>query len=144
MDLRRRAGLGLDGERVEELRVHEPVPQPLEGGGEQRGVRVDARRDARDALGSVVHGVHARGHRQQHLRRADVAGRLLAADVLLARLQRHAQRQAARRVPGDADDRKSTRLNSSHVEISYAVFCLKKKKKSKKIFYTKNKKKKNK
>src|SRR5438874_7117834 len=31
---------------------------------------------------------------------------------------------------GAADqDRKSTRLNSSHVEISYAVFCLKKKKK---------------
>src|SRR5690625_5496373 len=28
-------------------------------------------------------------------------------------------------------DRKSTRLNSSHVAISYAVFCLKKKKKSK-------------
>src|SRR5690349_13552339 len=28
-------------------------------------------------------------------------------------------------------DRKSTRLNSSHVEISYAVFCLKKKKKGK-------------
>src|SRR5690349_23397632 len=31
-----------------------------------------------------------------------------------------------------ARDRKSTRLNSSHVEISYAVFCLKKKKKKKK------------
>src|SRR5690606_762189 len=30
-----------------------------------------------------------------------------------------------------AGDRKSTRLNSSHVKISYAVFCLKKKKKSK-------------
>src|SRR5690349_23748134 len=30
-----------------------------------------------------------------------------------------------------ARDRKSTRLNSSHVEISYAVFCLKKKKKQK-------------
>src|SRR5690606_40823611 len=28
-----------------------------------------------------------------------------------------------------AQDRKSTRLNSSHVKISYAVFCLKKKKK---------------
>src|SRR5690349_23429305 len=27
----------------------------------------------------------------------------------------------------DPEDRKSTRLNSSHVEISYAVFCLKKK-----------------
>src|SRR5204862_6001130 len=30
-------------------------------------------------------------------------------------------------------DRKSTRLNSSHVEISYAVFCLKKKKKKIKL-----------
>src|SRR2546422_4282572 len=33
---------------------------------------------------------------------------------------------------GMATDRKSTRLNSSHGYISYAVFCLKKKKKSKK------------
>src|SRR5690348_18364829 len=35
-------------------------------------------------------------------------------------------------VPGvsDAGDRKSTRLNSSHPSISYAVFCLKKKKKT--------------
>src|SRR5438067_11001025 len=32
------------------------------------------------------------------------------------------------RRPGGAEDRKSTRLNSSHVSISYAVFCLKKKK----------------
>src|SRR2546422_1531297 len=30
----------------------------------------------------------------------------------------------------DAEDRKSTRLNSSHGYISYAVFCLKKKKKT--------------
>src|SRR5699024_11475442 len=30
--------------------------------------------------------------------------------------------------PVDEQDRKSTRLNSSHVSISYAVFCLKKKK----------------
>src|SRR5258707_11683890 len=29
--------------------------------------------------------------------------------------------------PGDLLDRKSTRLNSSHANISYAVFCLKKK-----------------
>src|SRR5438270_8979502 len=31
---------------------------------------------------------------------------------------------------GDDRDRKSTRLNSSHSQISYAVFCLKKKKKN--------------
>src|SRR5690349_23963532 len=34
-----------------------------------------------------------------------------------------------------AEDRKSTRLNSSHVEISYAVFCLKKKKKKNNHLY---------
>src|SRR5438105_5991485 len=32
--------------------------------------------------------------------------------------------------PHDEEDRKSTRLNSSHEWISYAVFCLKKKKKA--------------
>src|SRR6266496_6316081 len=43
------------------------------------------------------------------------------------------------------EDRKSTRLNSSHVEISYAVFCLKKKKKTKtRSSMKKQKKKKNK
>src|SRR3712207_7719405 len=31
---------------------------------------------------------------------------------------------------GRVEDRKSTRLNSSHANISYAVFCLKKKKKN--------------
>src|SRR3989442_12023286 len=34
----------------------------------------------------------------------------------------------------DFPDRKSTRLNSSHVRISYAVFCLKKKKKKHKSY----------
>src|SRR5215469_17082909 len=51
-----------------------------------------------------------------------------------------AWRRCMARVARSAADRKSTRLNSSHVEISYAVFCLKKKKKKKK----KNKKKKKK
>src|SRR6266704_5992692 len=37
-------------------------------------------------------------------------------------------------------DRKSTRLNSSHVSISYAVFCLKKKNKKNMIIFFKNKK----
>src|SRR2546430_5640242 len=36
-------------------------------------------------------------------------------------------------------DRKSTRLNSSHSQISYAVFCLKKKKKKKENSATRNK-----
>src|SRR3712207_8286607 len=37
---------------------------------------------------------------------------------------------------GRRSDRKSTRLNSSHANISYAVFCLKKKKKANKQIYT--------
>src|SRR5690348_11896381 len=43
--------------------------------------------------------------------------------------RRRADRGARRRARGDGRrDRKSTRLNSSHPSISYAVFCLKKKK----------------
>src|SRR5476649_3058863 len=42
-----------------------------------------------------------------------------------------------RRVP--AADRKSTRLNSSHTVISYAVFCLKKKKKTIQTCYQRKK-----
>src|SRR6516225_1577761 len=38
------------------------------------------------------------------------------------------RRDAASPTPPDKRDRKSTRLNSSHMSISYAVFCLKKKK----------------
>src|SRR5436305_5322152 len=47
--------------------------------------------------------------------------------------ERPVQLAAARGCVGevtDREDRKSTRLNSSHVRISYAVFCLKKKKRS--------------
>src|SRR3712207_8797399 len=65
-----------------------------------------------------------------------------AGDVLRAGGRRDPERggrarAGARRLPDDAagarhqlgrPDRKSTRLNSSHANISYAVFCLKKKK----------------
>src|SRR5258707_11008022 len=40
------------------------------------------------------------------------------------------RRQGAQLPPRPSLDRKSTRLNSSHANISYAVFCLKKKKKN--------------
>src|SRR5258708_30712964 len=58
--------------------------------------------------------------------------------ALLTAFARKAREQGARYVNGEARaftiegdriDRKSTRLNSSHQIISYAVFCLKKKKK---------------
>src|SRR3712207_8866103 len=55
------------------------------------------------------------GQRQRHLLRRDPA---LAAKPRMIH-----------EVHSRARDRKSTRLNSSHANISYAVFCLKKKKK---------------
>src|SRR5438067_3101900 len=58
-------------------------------------------------------GPHPRGDR-----------RGLGARDVRAVPRRHGARGTAR-----TSDRKSTRLNSSHVSISYAVFCLKKKKK---------------
>src|SRR2546426_9124889 len=70
--------------------------------------------------GSLLHG-HLPAHRR-HRVRGDRGGR---------------SRAPARGVPRRArdggaatTDRKSTRLNSSHLVISYAVFCLKKKKKN--------------
>src|SRR2546427_7156593 len=50
----------------------------------------------------------------------------LQADLLVAQVRFDAN-------PGLGQDRKSTRLNSSHSQISYAVFCLKKKKKKTRI-----------
>src|SRR2546427_1239886 len=47
-----------------------------------------------------------------------------------ARDQRRVNRERDEAGPEDPLDRKSTRLNSSHSQISYAVFCLKKKKKT--------------
>src|SRR5690349_23299979 len=62
-----------------------------------------------------------RDHAAQRERReaVEVRGQLV---------QRHEERDRQQQ-----PDRKSTRLNSSHVEISYAVFCLKKKKKEAEI-----------
>ena len=53
---------------------------------------------------AVVHRVKPGNVCQQRLRRADVRRRLLAADVLLARLQRHAVRAVALRIHRHADD----------------------------------------
>src|SRR5206468_11888496 len=50
--------------------------------------------------------------------------------LVVGRSRRRPRHDAADRMGGLAD-RKSTRLNSSHDQISYAVFCLKKKKKKK-------------
>src|SRR3712207_7445413 len=78
--------------------------------------------------------------RPAHEQHAERGGQLPAREALQHhRDQQHVERHAAaaREQPAEpsqgearreARDRKSTRLNSSHANISYAVFCLKKKK----------------
>src|SRR5438034_8446566 len=72
---------------------------------------------ARPAFAHIINAVSGLMHLEQGDEPAPRASNLQAADVLAAT---HA---------ATAIDRKSTRLNSSHTVISYAVFCLKKKKK---------------
>src|SRR5947208_12030718 len=78
--------------------------------------RSDATADARDLVPGVLH---------------DDLERALAGLDQVAVLEDHAVRDPLPVELGPVRDRKSTRLNSSHQIISYAVFCLKKKKKNK-------------
>src|SRR5258707_7918951 len=67
----------------------------------------------------------SRGFRRCAYRSAHAGGPHACARVQGGRARAHDRNADA--------DRKSTRLNSSHANISYAVFCLKKKKKQSKI-----------
>src|SRR5690606_25437275 len=96
----------------------------------------DARGFAGDVLAQGV-GLGRRVRRESEaLGRADelpvaaVLGELVVEETLLSErgLELFVERGLGL-TAGVPKDRKSTRLNSSHVKISYAVFCLKKKKK---------------
>src|SRR5256885_4868568 len=91
------------------LDVHLPVDQRTEAPCPPQPRRIAAV----DALAPA-----GQEHRILHMEHADV----LAVDVDVVEVVELLQHEMA--------DRKSTRLNSSHLVISYAVFCLKKKKKT--------------
>src|SRR2546422_8242133 len=74
------------------------------------------------SLGAAARPVFRRAA-EGHAARESLPQVLSPADRAAARRRRH----TVGRRPGAARDRKSTRLNSSHGYISYAVFCLKKK-----------------
>ena len=104
--IRERLGLAGNADRDGvEVRLGDDVAARCGEPRRQRpGQPMHALGDGAQPLRSVIHGVHRSDHREQHLRGADVRGRLLAPDVLLAGLQRHAQRGAALRVDRNADD----------------------------------------
>ncbi len=73
---------------VEKRIVREDVAELLEAVGQAAGKVMHAAGYLAQAFRSVINGIH-RGHdREEHLGRADVARRLVAPDVLLARLER--------------------------------------------------------
>src|SRR5690606_41678409 len=76
-----------------------------------------ARADEQHVVG--LHRPVLGGHGRTFDQRQQVTLHAFAADRAAAHV--------AHQVRADEEDRKSTRLNSSHVKISYAVFCLKKK-----------------
>src|SRR5690606_40530981 len=87
--------------------------------------RLLARRQARGFVG--LYGLRYRARRRTFIYRA-AAKRDRARDARCGREARGGVSRPSDRARAVARDRKSTRLNSSHVKISYAVFCLKKKK----------------
>ena len=72
--------------------------------GEPRRLAMHALGDGLQALRAMEHGIHRGDDGGQHLRRADVGGRALAADMLFARLQREAIGAVAARIDRDADE----------------------------------------
>src|SRR2546427_3939342 len=69
------------------------------------------------------------GQLRRSARRRRARGRAHAEGIRPPRSRLAGDRSQARVTSEAGTDRKSTRLNSSHSQISYAVFCLKKKKK---------------
>src|SRR5215475_9630258 len=65
--------------------------------------------------------------------RATLGQQLIGADLITPEQLDLALAEGSQKGLRLGEDRKSTRLNSSHVKISYAVFCLKKKKKKQNI-----------
>src|SRR5206468_12691617 len=83
---------------------------------------------------SAVNMSHACNDRAKPFAPLGLSGR--ACQQIIANLDHHARLTQGLGVPIErmvdpVADRKSTRLNSSHDQISYAVFCLKKKNKNK-------------
>ena len=80
------------------------TPAASEGGRQASGLAVHSLGDVLQAFGAVVHGVHRRDDGEEHLRGADVRGRLLPADVLLAGLQGEAVGRTSGGVDRHADE----------------------------------------
>src|SRR5207249_8607927 len=107
------------GDRLPRLRFDVLLLREAPKPGRAGHLRARGPRSGLHLQGNVGGEIHGDGHQADALNAA-TSRRSTVLDM------------QAERSPGRFRDRKSTRLNSSHVSISYAVFCLKKKKNKKK------------
>src|SRR5690606_30340947 len=108
--------------------------RPAELGGRDHGVGAGVERIAGGGGGGAVvvgRGAAAERERQPEVVAVVAAGGVVVAGVRFVLVLGHELARSAQHDQDgrgeDAVDRKSTRLNSSHVKISYAGFCLEKK-----------------
>ncbi len=94
----------LDPERVEEDVVHHGKAQSLQPLRERQRETMNPFGHPAQSVGAVIDGIHPRDDREKHLGGAYVAGRPLAANVLLAGLQGHPESRLATIIHRDADD----------------------------------------
>src|SRR2546426_2841137 len=135
-----------DMETVEQ-RLDASIPVEVEGGVRMavaRQERLDAERasgmtrpDEHDVADPLRHQVHPTEEEGPQEDLAQLAVGLHECEHVVALDLEHGTRLSGAHTdePGAVLDRKSTRLNSSHLVISYAVFCLKKKKKNTSHYY---------
>src|SRR5690606_41011135 len=124
---RQEAALGLAGELRAGARFLEFVPLIAEPPDElsRQAMSGDA------ALAEPLRGARARGQVEGHqIEQRGLQSRARNVPALQEQIDAAHEHVGEDRSMG-GPDRKSTRLNSSHVKISYAVFCLKKKKTTK-------------
>src|SRR6267142_2704068 len=107
--------------------------QPLEHRQHRQACQIDPDAEVLWQHARNIIGETAAGDVGKALDRIGVADRAQARSDIEPRrrqqraAQRHDRRKRRLRLQAETGDRKSTRLNSSHMSISYAVFCLKKK-----------------
>ncbi len=130
-----RPGRHMRKHRVEEAVVDDPHTAGAKPFGEAYRMVVHPLGDPRQTLRTVVNGIHRGQHGRQHLRRADVAGGLLPADVLLTGLQgqpvgalavgvhRHADQPARQRPLQAGPHRDETRMRTAETQAQPEPLC---------------------
>src|SRR5437762_11576913 len=99
----RAARFDFDADRVEKVLMHNCKTKSAQTLCELAGQAMNAFGDRAKTVRSMINGVHRSNDREQHLRRANIAGSFIAPNMLLPRLQCEAVSWLALSIMRDAD-----------------------------------------